>query len=329
MVRKTRMRAFAATAMVLPVVLLSACGTSEKDEPSGAGDSSKMTDITVAVSTTVGSLQADIAAEKGFFTKHGLNAKLTPLTNNTNLPTALGHQFDFGATYQPVVIQAVTGGIDIKAVAGGEIDTTAVPLIDVIVSPKSDIKSPADLEGKRIGSPAVNGIIHLLTLAWIKDQGGDPNKVTAVQVPFASMADQLDQGKVDAVETAAPVQQKLVASGFKSLGDPAQALGNPVNTMQTVWASSAKWADSNKATVEKFVAALTEADAYIAAHKDEAITALSKASGITLDQAKVIPIPEYRAAIEVADMATYATLMKSLGRLKDDSNPEKYIFDPS
>lgn len=312
--------------LVLPIAILGGCGSSEKASP--AAVDTKGVAIKVAVSTTVGSLQADIAAQEGFFAKHGLNAELVPLTNNTNLPTALGRQFDFGATYQPVVIKAVSSGIDIKAVAGGEIDSAAKPLIDIIVPADSPIKAPGDLAGKRIGSPAVNGIIHLLTLQWVKSAGADPASVTAVQVPFASMEDQLKQGRIDAVETAAPVQQKLIADGFRSLGDPAQALGSG-DTMETIWASSGSWAADHKDVVQRFVAALSDADKFIAANEDAAVAALSKASGITLDNAKVIPIPAYRAALTAADIAPYATMMKGLGKLKDDSNPAQYLFASS
>lgn len=308
----------------LCAALLAACGGSGGS--SGNGNES----INVGVTNTNSSLQAFVADKEGFFKAHGLNAKLTVLSEKqrSNTPAALGRQIDFGLTYAPIVIQAASSKIDVTAVAGANEDSPTHPLVQVVVRPGSNINGPADLAGKHVGGPTINGIIHLQLLAWVKQHGGDPKSVQGLQVPIASMVDQLRAGRIDAAEPSSPFAENIVSQGFKSIGDPAEVTN--YQSVGSVWAASGKWAQAHSDAVNKFKAALRDADKFIASHSETAKQIEANSSGIPLKTLANSPPPSYRTDITAQrDITPFVGMMETVGWLKPGAgNASTLVFQP-
>ena len=160
--------------------------------------------VRVAYSKVITWLPMMIAKDEGLFDKNGLDVTLTAFTQIANLPGTLGKQFDFAPTTAPDMLNAVANGINLAAVAGETIETSANKAYQVLVRADGGINSPKDLAGKRIAGPGVGSVMHVALVDWVKRDGGDPSGIVGVEVPFPNMMDQLKAGRVDAVEQLEP-----------------------------------------------------------------------------------------------------------------------------
>ena len=80
------------------------------------------TKITLGVTTVSEFVPCFIAKERGFFEKRGLDVEVQIITLNSTIPTALqADSIQIGGPTASTLIQAVDGGLDLVAVAGGEV----------------------------------------------------------------------------------------------------------------------------------------------------------------------------------------------------------------
>ena len=108
------------------------------------------------------------------------------------------------------------------------------------------ITSPQQLKGKTVAAVTLTGSLHLATKAWLVKNGVNPNDVRFVQVPFASMLDQLKAGLVDAVESNYPFSYLILKAGFRNLGDAENAIAPNGRSMDSYWLANGSWAAANR-----------------------------------------------------------------------------------
>ena len=265
-----------------------------------------------------------VANDNGVFEKNGLSVTLTKFPNITNLPQALGKQFDFVPTTAPDLLNAVASGLNIAAVAGETVETAANKSFQVIVRADSGIASPKDLVGKRIASPGVGSVMHIAVLHWVKNAGGDPSTITGVEVPFPNMVDQLKAGRIDAAEPLEPFVSQMLASGeFKSLGDPLLAVADPV--LFPFWIADADWARAHRDVLKRWVASL-EGGLQIIKNDDKTARAvLAKYSGLPEAVVSKIPLPEFSFKITPAQLDVWRKVMVEQGRPLDKLDINKIV----
>src|SRR6185312_11813685 len=107
----------------------------------------------------------------------------------------------------------------------------------------------------------------------IKKAGMEVSDVTPVQVPLPNMADQLAAHRVDAVLAIAPFSDTIEAAGNKVIDQPYLSIGPEV--IGQVFGANRTWAESHKAEIKSFIAALEDATAYMKDHPDVAAEQLS------------------------------------------------------
>jgi NitT/TauT family transport system substrate-binding protein len=88
-------------------------------------------------------------------------------------------------------------------VAAATYQSKANPTIGVMAREGSNIKTAADIRGKRVGVPGLNGGNHIVMMKWLKNNGVDPKDVTVVEASFPQMGDLLKGGQID---VAIPVE---------------------------------------------------------------------------------------------------------------------------
>ena len=118
--------------------------------PSGVAQAQQMTQLRVAYIPVITWLPALVAKEEGIFEKNGLDVTFTKFPNLINLPGTLGKQFDLAPSTAPDLLNAVSSGLNIAAVAGETLETSANKSFQVIVKADSGINSAKDLAGKRV-----------------------------------------------------------------------------------------------------------------------------------------------------------------------------------
>ena len=88
----------------------------------------------------------------------------------------LGKQFDLAPSTAPDLLNAVASGLNIAAVAGETLETSANKSFQVMVRPDSGINSMKDLAGKRVAGPGVGSVMHVAMLYQVAKEGGDPQQ---------------------------------------------------------------------------------------------------------------------------------------------------------
>ncbi len=298
----------------------SSIADSPKTEPASSdaarGSTALMTDVRFVSSKTSASLPLWVGLEKGFFKKHRINASFTEVTpaNLGKAPQVLGKQFDVALGLQPILISAVSQGLDVVQIAGNEHIGSQNATMLVLARPDANIRSPKDLEGKRLATPVIRGNMHIVTLYWLQKEGVRIESIQSLETAFPNMADLLKSGRVDAVEALEPFTTQLKARGNIIVGNPLLTMGDPTNL--SFWMSNGKWARDNPATIARIRDALKDADDWINANRDDAIALLAEKSGLPLAVLKQQNIAHYdpTVATAVPTLEKWITAMqKTLG----------------
>lgn len=271
-----------------------------------------LTEVRVAYIPVVTWLPMLVAIDNGIFTKNGLSVKLTKFPNITNLPQALGKQFDFVPTTAPDLLNAVASGLNLAAVAGETLETSSNKSFQVMVRADSPIKTPKDLAGKRIASPGVGSVMHIAVLHWVKLAGGDPLSVIGVEVPFPNMLDQVKAGRVDAAEQLEPFVGQMLGAGMRSVGDPLLAVGDPV--LFPFWIADADWARAHRDVLKRWTASLEGGLQAIKADDKAARAVLAKYSGLPEAVVARIPMPDFDFKITPAQLDVWRKVLIEQGR---------------
>jgi NitT/TauT family transport system substrate-binding protein len=276
----------------------------------------QMTPLRVAYIPVITWLPALVAKEEGIFEKNGLDVTFTKFPNIVNLPGTLGKQFDLTPSTAPDLLNAVASGLNIVAVAGETLETSANKSFQVMVRPDSGINSMKDLVGKRVAGPGVGSVMHVAMLYQVAKEGGDPNSVIGLEAPFTAMLDQLKSGRVDAVEPLEPFVGQMLGAGMKSIGDPLLAVADPV--LFPVWIADANWARANPEVLKKWVISLQGGLDAIKSDEAKARKVLASYSGLPDAVVARIPLPHYDFTITPAELDVWRNVLVSQGApLKD------------
>lgn len=240
--------------------------------------------INIGCTATTDCASAAVAVEDDIFKKNGLEATMTLIGLNSNIPAALlSDSIQIGGPTPSVFLQAVDGGLDLVAVAGAS--STSDKTYDtagVVAAPASGIKEPKDFVGKKVGAPGIGAFLHVLFVKWLIDNGVDPKGVNFVEVTFPTMSDTLKSGAVDAVVTAEPIMSRIIASGNGSVvGYYLQKL--PERRPAILYASTRAWADANPEAVKAFRASIEEAAAIVNANPERGRQAIANFTKIPMD----------------------------------------------
>lgn len=282
--------------------------------------------LRVAYAKVITWLPLMIAKDEGIFEKNGLDVTLTAFTQIANLPGTLGKQFDLAPTTAPDMLNAVANNINLAAVAGETIETSANKAYEVLVRADSNIKSPKDLAGKRIAGPGVGSVMHVALIDWVKRDGGDPSGIVGVEVPFPNMMDQLKAGRVDAVEQLQPFVGVMLANGFRSLGDPLLAIADPI--LFPFWIADADWARSHRDVLKKFVTSLEGGLQIIKTDEKKARDILAKYTGLPAPVIARIPLPHYDFSIKPEQLEVWRKVMLGQGHPVDKLDMNKLVVTP-
>src|SRR5882762_8433480 len=86
------------------------------------GPAAAQAKIQIGCTATTDCASATVATDEGIFRKHGLEAEMTPIRINSNIPAAsLSNSIQIGGPTSTVFLQAVDGGLDLVAIAGASI----------------------------------------------------------------------------------------------------------------------------------------------------------------------------------------------------------------
>jgi ABC-type nitrate/sulfonate/bicarbonate transport system substrate-binding protein len=155
-----------------------------------------------------------IAKESRFYEKYGLDVDMIYVgASPVIIQAMLGGQAFVGAGGGPPLVSNVLQGGDIVQVA------TTVPYAIQSLIVRPEIKTPADLAGKKIGISRLGAIPHFTLQAIVKMHNAQG--INIVQTGTTTQAiTNLAQGLVDGIITSAPFTFRLMKDGFRELVGP-------------------------------------------------------------------------------------------------------------
>jgi NitT/TauT family transport system substrate-binding protein len=220
-----------------------------------------------------------------FFYQDYLNAgdsiEVVSFTNPGDMKTALlAGSLDMCGTTIVTAIIAASKGEPVVIVSGLSNKCSAL-----VVKQDSDIKTVADLKGKKIAY--VPGTMHyLLLLEALRNNGLDPQKdVELVRIDFFDMGQALAQGTVDAFYSGEPYPSMAVSEGYGRIllyPDDKEGFGI-INSAMITTKDEIK---NNPEVIQKLVTAHAKATEYLNKDKDQW---LNKAAGFGTDR-KVLDV---------------------------------------
>ena len=214
-----------------------------------------------------------VASQQGFFKKNGLNVQLLTSANTAALVPALGKQFDLLTITPTSVLQAAAAGFKPELVGGETVENTKFQSSYIIGA--KGITSVKQLQGQKVGVVGLAGVLYSSMLIRLHRAGLKTSDVQFVQIPFADMNSDLQNGTVQAVVTIYPFQGQMLGEGFTNLGNPVIAVvGGVANAMDAGWAATQSWASSHKKVLREFEKAQNQALAWMKANPSGVVSVL-------------------------------------------------------
>jgi NitT/TauT family transport system substrate-binding protein len=158
--------------------------------------------------------------------------------------------------------------IPISIVAPQVLYTTRTREAMFQVATNAAIRTGADLDGKTIGVPTLEGINTLAAKAWVDKNGGDATSLKFVEIPNAAQPAAIAQHRIDAGIIEPPVLDASLADGTsKTIGDPMGAIASTY--MIAAYVSRSDWSTQHADTVRRFDRVLAECVRYVNTHYAE------------------------------------------------------------
>jgi NitT/TauT family transport system substrate-binding protein len=217
-----------------------------------------------------------VAQERGFFAKNGIDVQTIFIPGSPTLVATLNTgDVQFGYTGGTATLGAAVGGLDVKILAAfsNHIQT------DLVVRP--EIKTAADLKGKRIGVTSIGGTGWMSAMLALEQIGLNPERD---KILFAAFGDQrvitqaLETGTIQGASLAGIFSRRFQRSGYHFLGDVEK-----IPLVGTSVVVKGDYLASHQAIARNTLKALIEGHGFILnpANKAAVIEIMTKKLGIT------------------------------------------------
>ena len=190
--------------------------------------------------------------------------KVLPFTNPGDQKTALlAGDLSMCGTTMVTAITAASKGEPVVVVSSLCNKCSAL-----VVKKDSNIRTPADLRGKKIAY--VPGTMHhVLLLETLKRAGLDPQKdVELKRIDFFDMGQALEQGFVDAFCSGEPYPSITVAKGYgRILSYP--YFNKSIGTINAALLTTTDQIKRNRSSIQQLVTAQAKSTEYLKGHRSE------------------------------------------------------------
>ncbi|WP_121867744.1 ABC transporter substrate-binding protein [Glutamicibacter nicotianae] len=312
----------------ISVLALAACGSGS---PSGGADSSadaqgSLEQITVGVIPIVDTAPIWLGEAKGFFAEEGLDLEIETATGGSAIvPGIQSGSYDFAFSNLISVMVANDKGLDMEFVANG-ISTTGDESSDVgsvLVKGDSKISSPKDLAGKKVSVNNLSNIGDTTIKSIVEADGGDPESIEFVEVPFPDAPAALENGIVDAAWILEPFQSSAMDAGAKMLSANFAEFDPELDVAG--YFTSAQYAQENPEVTQKFTTAMNKSLDYAQQHPEEVRDIVGTYTKISEDVRAGMVLPRFRADFNREAVQKLGDAAQSYGTLSKPVDIEKLL----
>ncbi|MGC0239448.1 ABC transporter substrate-binding protein [Arthrobacter sp. SD76] len=289
-----------------------------------------MTDITIAAVPIVSNGALYAGVDRGFFAKHGLNAKLSSVNGlPASIAAVQGGSVNFAFTGTIATFQAIDQGIPLTIVApfagiapkywekmqaGEEGYTREVTAI--LVSPTSGIEDPGDLNGKTVAIADPKGQGELTVRHVINANGGDADTVKFTTMSYADAANALMAGQVDAAYSTEPAMTPAEKAGYKIISWPAVETFHEGPTSAMV--ASSDYVLKNPEVVARFNCAIQETTAFGRENPDVVRATAAREQKVDPATLAKAVVPYYYSKVDMAGLERFYKIEKEEGFISSD-----------
>jgi NitT/TauT family transport system substrate-binding protein len=299
----------------------------------GFANAAKCDPIELRFSTipTLDNAAFEAGLAKNFFLDEGLKINTTPTVGGAaGIPALVSGQLQAASSNVVSILLAAAQGLEPVMVIAGDTTRDGPPdLLGIICKKGCQLKTGKDLEGKTIAVNARNNLPWLYTREWIERTGGDPAKVTFVEIPFPQIVDAVQN---DRVAAGAAVEPFISAGQEAGLVD---VVGWPYSTVQkrlpvAEFAMTKVYVDQHKDIVDRVVKAYARSVDWTNEHldTDEFLDIISGYTKIPRDRLQRVSKPAFVKTVDPASLQAVAALMKKHGLLKSDLDVSAIIYPP-
>lgn len=283
------------------------------------------TKITVGSAGTASS--ALFAAQhEGFFAQRGLDVNIVMIRLNPDLPPALvGGSIDIAVMTTPTFFQAIDGGLDLVALAGGSV-TARKPADEIVIAANdTNIHAAQDYIGRKVGVPGLGAGLHVLFRYWLDQHGVDPGKVDFVEVSLPQMRDTMAARTVDAVVTVEPFASQILAGG-KGYNALTLTEELPVDKPIVLYVATRAWADRHGKDIAAFRQSLHQGLDFSKSQPDKTRDDINIYAKLPPQVLKTIAISPQVLDLQPKELAWWADVMKRQHMLTKDIDANSLVI---
>ncbi len=298
-----------------------ACG--DEDGSSGGSSGEGTTKLKVGIIPIIDVAPIYLGIEKGYFKQEGLELSLESAQGGAAIvPGVMSEQFQFGFSNTISLLLGASQGLPLKVVSAGVASTgeEGKDFGAVIVPKGSDIRTAADLAGRRI---AVNTLKNINTTTIddvVREAGGDPSTIDYVELAFPDIVPAVEKGDVDAGQVVEPFLTISAQQGDRQV--VSNYAGTDPDLAVALYFTSRQYAEQNPEVVTKFTDAMEKSLGYAQDHPDEARAVLTSYTKIDPKVQAAVTLPRWPTEIDtdsvqlLADLATRGGLLTEAPDIK-------------
>src|ERR1043166_1540965 len=230
-------------------------------------------------------LPAQVAVAKGFFKDENLDPVLIQMRSQVTVPALMSGEVHYTLSFGNILAGAMQG-MPFKILAV----LTDRPLHHIVAQP--EIKTIADLRGKRLGTQSIGGSDHLAAGAILQTKGVELKDVKFVTLGLdePGRVEMMKKHLVDAISIAPPGPSRLVREGYNVLGGPKDLkIGSPISAV----AATDSRLKNNRDEAKRVVRAMIRGLRFMHDHKEEVIPIMAR----WLDQTEQVASESYNSIL--------------------------------
>jgi NitT/TauT family transport system substrate-binding protein len=265
-----------------------------------------------------------VAEQKGILRKYGIEAEVIVVggAGTTGVSALLANDIQYVSAAGDAIVNSNLRGGDTVMIAS----VVNKGFQRLVVRP--DIKTPAEIKGKRIAVTRVGAISHTVLLMILRRWGMSEKDIQVVQLGSSPyMIASLDKGGVEGAVLTSPSIFVAEDQGYRTLFDLADS---DIYYLQTMLATTRSYIRANREKTLRFLRGFIEGIAYFKQNKRESLEILSKKLRVSSAQERSLERSYDLLATKFYDLPPYPSLRgveTVLGFVEKD-NPKAKGADP-